>query len=274
MFRLQMKALLIASAFLIPLTASAQECNRAPRDANFENAPVKIYLSENQTTEVAFPEASLEGANPEKPDDLVFNRTRIPSKLSFSTTSDIYHGLLTVHGSSGRTYLIQFLSRKGCADSFVRMIKPPKESSAAASVSRTQSGDIKKGLIDYLIDHPKAEDLPTYYEQRDFTGPKESRLVFEQGSIKAYMHQQFVGQRYIGTILEVVNTGRSAIRMDIQNINYSDPTILEVFGRVREITMNPFDFVLGPSPEYVSDIYSATHRGFVYIVSQKENRDG
>ena len=113
-----------------------------------------------------------------------------------------------------------------------------------------------------------------YYEQRDFSGPKDSRKVFEQGSIKAYMHQQFIGQRYVGTILEVENQGRSAIRMDIQNINYTDPTILQTFGRVREITMNPFDFTLGPSPEYVSDIYGSTHRGYIYIVSEKDGSDG
>ena len=88
------------------------------------------------------------------------------------------------------------------------------------------------------------------------------------------LHQQFIGERYIGTILEVENTGRSAIRVDIQNINYSDPTIIQTFGRVREITMNPFDFTLGPSPEYVSDLYSSTSRGYIYIVSQKSQNDG
>lgn len=272
MRRLRITALIAASFFVTP--ALADECKRAPRDANFENAPVKIYLSPDQVTEIAFPEASLEGANPEKPEDLVFNQTRIPSKLSFSTTSNIYHGLLTVHGSSGRTYLIKFLARQGCADSFVRLIKPVERASTVAKTTSSSSGGIKKGLIDYLIDHPSAEDLPMYYEQRDFTGPKESRKVFEQGSVKAYLHQQFIGQRYIGTILQVENHGRSAIRVDIQNINYSDPTIIQTFGRVREITMNPFDFTLGPSPEYVSDIYSSTHSGYIYIVSQKGSTDG
>lgn len=273
MRRLRLTALLAASVFAA--SASAQECERAPRDANFENAPVKIYLSPNQVTEISFPEATLEGANPEKPNDLIFNRTRIPSKLSFSTSSNIYHGLLTVHGTSGRTYLIKFLAREGCADSFVRLIKPvKKEARVAQTTSSTQSGAVKKGLIDYLIDHPEAKDLPFYYEQKDFTGDKSSRKVFEQGSVKAYMHQQFIGERYVGTILEVENTGRSAIRVDIQNINFSDPTIIQAFGRVREITMNPFDFTLGPSPEYVSDLYSNTSRGFIYIVSQRSRTDG
>lgn len=272
MRRLRISAFVAASLFASITLADV--CKRAPRDANFENAPVTIYISPNQVTEVAFPEATLEGANPEKPEDLVFNQTRIPSKLSFSTTSNIYHGLLTVHGTSGRTYLIKFLAREGCADSFVRLIKPIEKSVSVARTTNAASGGIKKGLIDYLIDHPSAEDLPMYYEQRDFSGPKDSRKVFEQGSIKAYMHQQFIGQRYVGTILEVENQGRSAIRMDIQNINYTDPTILQTFGRVREITMNPFDFTLGPSPEYVSDIYGSTHRGYIYIVSEKDGSDG
>lgn len=273
MSRLRILTALVASLFAT--TISAQECNRAPRDANFENAPVTIYLSPDQVTEVAFPEATLEGANPEKPDNLVFNRTTIPSKLSFSTTSNIYHGLLTVHGTSGRTYLLKFLARQGCADSFVKLMRPVERASTVGKTrASTGSGGIKKGLIDYLIDHPKAEDLPVYYEQRDFTGPRPQRMVFEQGSVKAYMHQQFIGERYIGTILEVENTGRSAIRVDIQNINYSDPTIIQTFGRVREITMNPFDFTLGPSPEYVSDLYSSTSRGYIYIVSQKSQNDG
>lgn len=272
-----MPRLRILSAVAVSLFAtvtSAQECNRSPRDANFENAPVTIYLSPDQVTEVAFPEVTLEGANPENPDNLVFNRTTIPSKLSFSTTSNIYHGLLTVHGTSGRTYLLKFLSRQGCADSFVKLMKPVDRESTVAHASRsTGVAGIKKGLIDYLIDHPRAKDLPVYYEQRDFAGPRSERMVFEQGSVKAYMHQQFVGERYVGTILEVENKGRSAIRVDVQNINYSDPTIIQSFGRVREITMNPFDFTLGPAPEYVSDLYSNTSRGYIYIVSQKSPSD-
>lgn len=273
MSRLRILMALLASLYATAI--AAQECNRAPRDANFEKAPVTIYLSPDQVTEVAFPEATLEGANPENPDNLVFNRTTIPSKLSFSTTSSIYHGLLTVHGTSGRTYLLKFLARQGCADSFVKLVKPVERANAATTArSSSGAGGIKKGLIDYLIDHPKAEDLPVYYEQRSFTGSRPDRMVFEQGSVKAYMHQQFIGERYVGTILEVENTGRSAIRVDIQNINYSDPAIIQAFGRVREITMNPFDFTLGPSPEYVSDLYSNTSRGYIYIVSQKSQSDG
>lgn len=280
MRRLQMRKtfrLLQAVALVSAVTSTSvlAECTRKPRELNFENSPNTVYLSDGQYTEVIFPEASLEGANPEKPEDLIVSRTRIPSKLSFSTESDTYHGLFTVHGTSGRTYLIKFLARKGCADSIVKMVKPSTESvRATVSAPGTSASQVKKGLIDYLIDHPDADDLPTYYEQRDFEGPRESRLVFEQGSIKAFMHQQFLGTRYVGTILEVINTGRSAIRLDIQNIDYSDPTIVETFGRIREITMNPFDFVLGPSPEYVSEIYGSTHRGFIYIVSQKEDDRG
>lgn len=268
---MKLRFLAAVMAFFSAGTAwSIPECSRAPRDANFENSPVNIYLSQDQVTEVAFPESTLEGVNPEHPEGLVLSRTRIPSKLTFSTKIDTYHGLVTVHGTSGRTYLMRLLARPGCADSFVKMVKPEAQPAQhSMNVSRAPHNR-PKGLIDYLIDNPSEGDIPAPYSLQNFSGTKKSRLVFEQGSVKAYMYQQWTGPKYVGTILEVENTGRTAIRVDIQNIDYSSPTIVQTFGRVREITMNPYDFTLGPAPEYVSDIYGATNRGLIYIVSEKE----
>lgn len=255
---------LVSSSFV-----AAEECSRAPRKANFEDAPVRVYIGPNASTEVAFPETTLEGARPEKPEGLIFSRTKIPSKLNFSAEDEIYHGLVLIHGTSGRTYMLNLLSRPNCPDTFVQLVEPEAlEPERVASVQQ-QPSRRPKGLIDYLIDHPADDELPINYRAVKFKGPKEDRKVFEMASLTFYMHKQWVSEQYVGTILEVVNNGRTPFRVDIQNIDYSDPTIREVFGRVRAITMNPFDFRLGPSPEFVSEIYNTTNRGYIYIVSEK-----
>src|SRR5690606_10462906 len=174
-------------------------------------------------------------------------------------------GLFTVHGGSGHTYVLNILSRNDCSDSVVRLIEPKPVDDK--SVQTAGSSSPPKGLIEYLI---LGEQPPRNYQHISYMDRDRSdRLVMEQGSVRFYLVEQFVGPRLIGTTLEVVNTGRSAFRVAIESMDYSAPEIKAAFGRVAEITMVPFSRRLGPAPEYVSEIYEQSHRGLIHIVSFK-----
>lgn len=249
----------------VSMTAHASGCDRSPRTVEYREMPVTVYISKDQTAEVGFPEEYLEGALPERPSGLIWNRTRIDNKLTFSTDSEIYHGLFTVHGGSGRTYVLNILARNDCSDSVVRLVEPKPDEPAEEKPK--SSGKPPKSLIEYLI---TGELPPRNYQRVSYMDKEPSdRLVMEQGSVKFYLVEQFIGPRLIGTTLEVVNTGRSAFRVAIESMDYSAPNIREAFGRVAEITMVPFSRRLGPAPEYISEIYEQSHRGLIHIVSYK-----
>lgn len=264
-----MKRQIALSLLCITFNAQASmTCDRSPRTVEYRDMPVTVYVSENQRAEVSFPEEFLEGALPERPNGLVWNQTRIANKLTFSTSEEIYHGLFSVHGGSGRTYVLNILSRNDCADSVVRLIEPKPVDATPVSTAKTSTPP--KSLIEYLI---LGEPPPRNYRHVSYMDREPSdRLVMEQGSVRFYLVEQFVGPRLIGTTIEVVNTGRSAFRVAIESMDYSAPEIRSVFGRVAEITMVPFSRRLGPAPEFVSEIYEQSHRGLIHVVSFKGTR--
>lgn len=257
------KALVTFAALLASIQVDA--CNRSPRPVEYLDSPVQVYVSQGQWAEVSFPENSLEAINFENGKNLKWSKTKLENKLMFSTSSDEYHGFFIVHGQSGKSYLLNLVSKPGCSDSIVNLTNRAEKTEAATSTSTGKVAK-KKSLIQYMIH----DDVPSGYRKIAAEGGWPQRLVMETGSVKWYLKEQLVGSRYIGTTLEVINEGRTPFRVDIQNIDYSSPAFKEAFGKVVEVTMNPFNFRLGPSPEYISEVYANTHRGYVYIVSAKE----
>ena len=113
--------------------------------------------------------------------------------------------------------------------------------------------------------------LPSGYRQADFsTMSKDERVVFKQGSLEFVLQSQYIGPKYIGTTYEVVNKGRTATKVAIDQIDYSNPAIRKTLGITRQVAMLPSSRILGPAPQFLTEVYADSHRGLLFIVSEKQ----
>ncbi|HDS0956881.1 TPA: hypothetical protein QDZ28_000526 [Pseudomonas putida] len=261
--RMTTLAALVAAVLATPVFAN-EECNRSPRTVVYDNSPVDVYISnDTQRAEVVFPESYLFGVNPENPDGLELYPSPIKNKLAFNSHDAQYVGLVTVDGASGKTYQVNLITRPGCADSQVSIeTQAPVDQSKLA---RNGKGNVK-GLMNYLFDGT----VPNGYRKNNFSKlTKQQRVVFRQGSVEFSLQSQVIGPKYVGTTYEVVNRGRTAFKLAIDQIDYSNKAVRESIGVARQVSMLPTSRILGPSPEYVSEIYGDSHRGLLFIVSEK-----
>lgn len=241
-----------------------EECNRSPRTVVYQNSPVDVYISnDTQRAEVIFPEEYLEGIYQEVPEGMEFFSTPIPNKLAFRSNDPLYVGLVTVDGPSKQSYLVNLITRPGCADSQVTITtQGPVDRS---SLARDGKGRVK-GLMNYLF----SGDTPNGYRRNDFKNlSRDQRVVFRQGSVEFILQSQVTGPTYVGTTYEVVNHGRTSFKLAIDQIDYSNAAVRKSLGVARQAAMLPTSRVLGPSPEFVSEIYGDAHRGLLFIVSEK-----
>lgn len=260
------KTLVALVAATISFAAKAEEeCNRSPRTVVYNNSPIDVFISnDSQRAEVTFPEPFLEGIYVEVQEGVNFYRTPNLSKLAFQSTDALYTGLITVDGPSKQAYIIRLITRPGCADSQVTVAGQPIADRSA--MDRDAKGRVK-GLMNYLFDGK----TPSGYRQADFsTMSKDDRLVFRQGSVEFYLESQVIGPKYIGTTYEIVNTGRTATKIAIDQIDYSNRAVHEALGVARQASMMPTSRILGPSPEFITEVYGDSHRGLLFIVSEKQ----
>lgn len=256
-------AALVAAAISMPAMAD-NECNRSPRSAVYDDKPIDVFISDDtQRANVTFPEPYLEGILVERSEGMNFYRTPINNRISFMSTDPMYTGLVTIDGASSKSYIIRLITRPGCADSEVTIKGEP-----LADRSQTASSNgHKKGLMNYLFDGK----LPPGYRQADFSSmTKEDRVVFKQGSLEFILQSQYIGPKYIGTTYEVLNKGRTATKVAIDQIDYSNPAVRETLGVARQASMLPTSRILGPAPEFLTEVYADSHRGLLFIVSEKK----
>ena len=121
--------------------------------------------------------------------------------------------------------------------------------------------------MNYLFDGK----LPPGYRQADFSSmSKAERVVFKQGSLEFILQSQYIGPKYIGTTYEVVNNGRTATKVAIDQMDYSNPAVRETLGVARQVSMLPTSRILGPAPQFLTEVYADSHRGLLFIVSEKK----
>lgn len=257
-------AALVASLVCIPAMAK-DECNRSPRSIVYDNKPVDVFISnDTQRAEVTFPEPFLEGIYVEVTEGMNFYRTPINNKIAFMSEDPMYTGLVTIDGPSKKSYILRLITRPGCADSQVTIQDLPL---ADRSQSTTGSYGHRKGLMNYLFDGK----LPSGYREADFSGmSKAERQVFRQGSLEFVLQSQYIGPKYIGTTYEVINHGRTATKVAIDQIDYGNPAVRESLGLARQVAMLPTSRILGPAPEFLTEVYAESHRGLLFIVSEKQ----
>lgn len=256
-------AALVAAAISMPAMAN-NECNRSPRTIVYTDKPVDVFISnDSQRANISFPEPYLEGISVEVPEGMNFYRTPINNRISFMSEDPMYTGLVTIDGATKKSYIVRLITRPGCADSEVTIQGEPLGDRSQAG----STGGIKKGLMNYLFDGK----LPSGYRQADFSSmSKDERVVFKQGSLEFTLQSQYIGPKYIGTTYEVVNKGRTATKVAIDQIDYSSPAVRETLGIARQVAMLPSSRILGPAPEFLTEVYADSHRGLLFIVSEKK----
>ncbi|RNF86600.1 hypothetical protein EFK07_19890 [Pseudomonas putida] len=262
-----MKKRLIAAGLCAAMSTTifaSDECNRNPRTVVYNNSPVDVYISnDTQRAEVLFPEPYLDGIYVEVTQGMDFYPSPIKNKLAFQATDPLYTGLVYVDAPSKQTYILKLITRPGCADSQVTISGQPIADRSA--MARDSRGRIK-GLMNYLYDGK----LPSGYREQDFSRLSETdRVVFRQGSLEFKLRSQVVGPKYIGTTYEVINNGRTSTKVAIDQIDYGNKAVRESLGIARQVSMLPSSRILGPSPEYITEVYGESHRGLLFIVSEK-----
>tara|TARA_R110002124_G_scaffold128157_23_gene288783 strand:+ start:11174 stop:11944 length:771 start_codon:yes stop_codon:yes gene_type:complete len=255
---------MVAAAISIPAYA-LDECNRSPRTVVYNNSPVDIFISnDTQRAEVTFPEPYLEGIYVEVTEGMDFYKTPIDNKLAFVANDPLYTGLVTLDGPSKNTYIIRLITRPGCADSQVTIENQPL-------VDRSQAATDTQGNVKSLMNYLYDGEVPSGYRKTDFTGISQNeRVVFEQGSLEFVLQSQYVGQRYVGTTYEITNKGRTPTKVAIDQIDYGNPAVRRTLGVARQVSMLPTSRILGPDPAFLTEVYANSHRGLLFIVSEKQ----
>jgi hypothetical protein len=263
---------LIGALFLLQgvggsVIAAEEACDRSPRHLQYELAPENIYLDSIQPTEIVFTdEALLRGARADSKEGLIVSKSRLSNKIALKLVDTTATTLLRVEGDSGKTYLLNLLPRPGCADSLVE-VGLPKDVGNPGTASG--AGNVKS-LMYYLI-RGDMKDIPPGYTYKSFErNPLSERTVFESGAVQFVVQSQLVGRRYVGTTYEVINKGRTAVRVPIEDINYTNDTVKRALGAAKEIAMIPVARRLDPAPEFVSEAYTTTYRGLLFIVSERQ----
>lgn len=252
-----------------PMFANA-DCVTADRSAAYAGKPLPFYLSKGEWSLVIFPE-NLRTILNERPTGVQYREGYFHDRLYFTVTDPLYYGNVTIEGADGKTYELNLLARDGCPDTKLTVLDSAQSSKAPPPSPLAGTGH-EKTLIEYMWDGKAPPD----YTVEEVQGTPEQRKVYSQGlgTVEFYLDKIYHGYNYTGFVLLAVNSGRTPVRVDVQNIDFGGEAIRNVFGRVKQITMDPASFRLGPAPEFSSDSAHPSNQGIVYIVSYNRTNLG
>lgn len=253
--------------FGITLDARGAEY-RAPRELVYAGTPVTVYVLREKRTEVVMPER-ITGILPptrmstpenESPTEgMEWNKGPNLDRLFFVPLVAGYKGTVTVHGDSGRSYIL-YLVEDQTPDVSV-LIRDGKISQEQATEDEKKTPRHK--LIEWLM----RGETPPGYRKTIPSGPAQSRVVYRHGSIVLYVEEIYESVKQKGVVLIAENVGRTPVYFPVESIDFQSREAKQAFGIVREISMDTPH--LGPHPEHASDVVSAPHQSFVYIVTRK-----
>ena len=278
---MSLRSLLLGVGLFVTGTASAgfeQGCEREPSVLHYDGHVQNIYASpadgpsERNLVELVFPE-SLTGVVAERPSGLHIDEvptpdfaTALDDRVFISIDDDTYIGGVYFHTRDGESYYLRILARPGCGNTTVRVVNARANDDDAALGSGEPLTRDRGGLG--LIEKMYLGELPRGYRRSVVRGPKSDRLVFRQGPISWYLEETWEGRDDTGYILRVINEGRSAFQIALEQIDVDNRIVRERFGRLREATMLPNDRRLGPAPEYAVDEMHPDHEGLIFLVAE------
>lgn len=274
-----LRACAATALLLIPMIeAAAAGCSRGPKTIHWDGDTETLYSSEDQWTEVVFPE-ELMGKLEEKPNGIEIRAVPIGAdvkdnplkdRVYVQVQNDTYAGGVYFHGKSGHSFHLRVLARPDCANTKVTVLDARVDDSRSSGKSKNRSrGSGRMGLIEHL----HLGRLPDGFHRQTIEKPKKQRLVFEQGPVAWFLEEIWRGPERTGFILSVVNRDRVPYEVSLQQIDFSHPKIRETFGLVREVAMDPFDRKLGPAPEFAVDELHPENRGLIYIMARRDRGD-
>lgn len=265
----------VYAAFILTALLAAQShggCTREPRVEVWEGVAIDVHIPVSpDISRILLPETDIKGFQASVTEGILYdrpNKNRIPNQLVLSTTEPDYQGLVMIDGESGETYTLNVIASPNECDSQLKIIKKENEQEGRSISTTTRSGndDTKRSLIYYMYN----KELPRGFRKLEFQGDLNDRFVLSKGSVKFYAEYQYVSRNLIGTAFRVINEGREAFHIDLSSIDYKDNQIQQAFGKVNMIGMVPFNFIIGPAPEKISDLYTGPKNyGYIFVVSKK-----
>lgn len=247
---------------------------RDPRTLSFVGTPVTVYVTKDERTEVVFPETLVgtlpptqqqteAGSSPTGGID--WSRGPANDRIFLMPRIARYNGTMTLHGASGRSYILYIQSSAQPDISVVIQ-------DGAVGASKQDDEESKHPTRGRLIEFLMRGETPPGYSAEVYKGPVERRIVYRQGPLIIYLVASYTSPRYTGLVLIAENTGPAPIFFPINSLDYKSRELKRAFGDVAEVEMD--NMRLGPAPRYRSDSAVATNQSFLYIVSHKQDPHG
>jgi len=258
---------------LFAITTHAADCSLPQREASTKNR-IDVTISTEHWTRVVFPEASLKGIEPVDASGLVIDQRvtlgEFKNHIQIKSESNDYSTKLFVYGESGKHYQVN-LSTNICGDSKVQVLGLKHKKSTKRISSQSSNADERE--YRYLSTHMAfIGSPPPGYKVYTLNEPEKERLVLEQGSVKFYISKQYIGPKYIGTVFEVVNKGRTAFKLEPALIDFNDPDIINAFGNIHHIGMLPISRELQAKPKSqdINHRNANLNRGLLFVTSRRK----
>lgn len=271
------KTLQIAFAALFSTGVFAETCNTLPKEEYYRGNPVDVAVGE-QWTRLVLPEEGLIGIDPVVKTGIEVDQVNpsLPNRVVVRVSDPNYSGILFVYGESGREYVFN-LNAAGCADTQVKL-RNPVVSNEALQARAELDNRTQKTLNSYMYRYLMSDrqmPLPDGFRSEMVQGDESDRLVMQVGTLDFTVEEIWHGTDLTGMFLKVENRGRTALKVDIQAIDYSRESIVNAFGRVDKIAMVPINRILAPAPEYLNDVYDANPSyGFLFVVTERDDSNG
>ncbi len=265
--------ILMMLVFLISLPVQSNDCSSPQRETS-TNKRINVNISTNHWTRVAFPEVSLKGIEPVDASGLIVDQrvtlSEFKNHIQIKSADKDYLSKLFVYGESGTHYQVN-LTTSECGDSKVQIVNS-KNKSKVNSKQKVQSNKEERDFR-YLSTHMAfLGTAPPGYKVFTLNEPEHERLVMEQGSVKFYISKQYIGPKYIGTVFEVVNKGRTAFKLEPALMDFSDPDIISTFGNIHHIGMLPISRELQAKPrsKNLNHRNANLNRGLLFVTSRRK----
>lgn len=268
-----MKLLLSLIIMMLANATYAEVCSLDPRESAIKKMN-QVTLSTDHWTRIELPVTAIKGIEPVIYDGLVVDKEStirgFNNHLVIKASNENYRSKIVVFGYAQK--IVLDVSTDKCGDTMVTLHKadPKKKQIQAKNQGSVYPDKQYRYLATYVAFEGKA---PAGYRYFPVNLPEKERLVMRQGSVSFYIKHQWIGPKYICSVFEAVNNGRTTEVIQPQLIDYSKKEIKEAFGEVHHVGVLPINRELAPKPRRASINHTNmfSNRGLLYVVSERKN---